>query len=218
MYQDVSNLEQILGPQAVVTDSDQLQAMNTDWTERWQGKGQLALFPRTSEEISAALRYCNEQKLAVVPQAGRTSLIGGSIPIFDEVIISVAKMNNLQKFDDFNGVLSAEAGCIAEDISSHVQEFGYELPYNLGSRASCQLGGNIATNVGGSKFVKHGSLRYNVLGLEVVLADGTILDDMSTIRKDNAGYDLKQLFIGSEGTLGIVTKAALKCPTTDPTK
>lgn len=127
-------------------------------------------------------------------------------------------MNNVQKFDDFNGILSAEAGCIAEDISSHVQGYGHELPYNLGSRGSCCLGGNIATNVGGSKYVKHGSLRQNVVGLEAVLADGTVLNDMSTIRKDNAGYDLKQLFIGSEGTLGIITKAALKCPISDPSK
>mmetsp|Transcript_21795 Transcript_21795/g.26881 ORF Transcript_21795/g.26881 Transcript_21795/m.26881 type:complete len:147 (-) Transcript_21795:683-1123(-) len=105
-----------------------------------------------------------------------------------------------------------------EDMADHVAEKGFDLPYNLGSRGSCCLGGNVATNAGGSKQLKHGSLRSKIVGLEAVLADGTIINDMSTIRKDNSGYDVKQLMIGSEGTLGVITEAALMCPSQDPPK
>lgn len=101
--------------------------------------------------MAAALRYCNERRLAVVPQAGRTGLIGGSVPIFDEVILSVARMNEILAFDDINGILSAEAGVVMEDMATHIRAQGFDLPYNLGSRGSCCLGGNVATNAGGSK-------------------------------------------------------------------
>ena len=121
-------------------------------------------------------------------------------------------MNKIIAFDDVNGILSAQAGCILEDMSNYVLERGYDMPYNLGSRGSCMLGGNLATNVGGSKVIRYKTLRSNTVGLEAVLADGTILNDMSTMRKDNSGYDLKQLMIGSEGTLGLITSAAITCP------
>ena len=148
---DVSVFESILGAQSVVTETDELVALNTDWTQRWRGNSTLALFPRSVDEVAAALRYCNERRLAVVPQAGRTGLIGGSVPIFDEVILSVTRMNNILAFDDVNGILSAEAGTVMEDMATHISTLGYDLPYNLGSRGSCCLGGNIATNAGGSK-------------------------------------------------------------------
>ena len=208
----------MLGAKSVVTDTDELDALNTDWTARWKGHSQLALFPQSKQEVAAALKYCNERSLAVVPQAGRTGLIGGSVPIFDEVILSVKKMNRVIHFDEVNGILSAEAGIVMDDMAAYVNDHGYDLPYNLGSRGSCCLGGNVATNAGGSKQVKHGSLRSNIVGIEAVTANGTILNDMSTIRKDNSGYDIKQLFIGSEGTLGVITEAALKCPPMDPPK
>ena len=127
-------------------------------------------------------------------------------------------MNFVGEFDDVNGILSGQAGCIADNLSSYLKRFGHDLPYALGSSGSCMLGGNIATNAGGSKQIRHGSLRSNVVGLEAVLADGTILNDMSSIRKNNSGYDLKQLFIGSEGTLGIITQAAITCPLIDAQK
>ena len=122
------------------------------------------------------------------------------------------KMNAILAFDEVNGILSAQAGCILEDMNNYVLERGYDMPYNIGSRGSCMLGGNLATNCGGSSAIRYKSLRSNTVGLEAVLADGTILRDMSTMRKDNSGYDLKQLMIGSEGTLGLITAAALKCP------
>ena len=218
LKKDIQVFENILGSKRVIRDPFELDIMNTDWTNRWKGNSQLALFPTSTEEVSALLAYCNEKRLAVVPQAGRTGLIGGSIPIFDEIILSVKKMNCVGEFDDINGILSGQAGCIADNLSSYLKSYGYDLPYALASSGSCMLGGNIATNAGGSKQIRHGSLRSNVVGLEAVLADGTILNDMSTIRKNNSGYDLKQLFIGSEGTLGIITQAAITCPLIDAKK
>ena len=138
--------------------------------------------------------------------------MGGSVPVFDEVIVNVKKMNQILAFDDVNGILSAQAGCILEDMNDYVLERGFDMCYNIGSRGSCMLGGNLATNCGGSKVIRYGSLRSNLVGLEAVLADGTVLNEMSTMRKDNTGYDLKQLFLGSEGTLGLITQAALTCP------
>lgn len=115
-------------------------------------------------------------------------------------------------FDDFYGVISAEAGCILQDMQNYVIEKDYEMPLDLGAKGSCQIGGNLATNAGGIKFIKHNSLHANTIGLKAVLADGTILDNMTNCRKDNTGYDLKHLFIGSEGTLGIITECSILCP------
>jgi len=148
----------------------------------------------------------------VVPQGGNTGLTGASVPVFDEVILSMRKMNQIRAFDPVNGILSAEAGCILQEIDDYVNDRGFEIPHHIGSRGSCMLGGNLATNVGGSKVVRNKSLRANLVGIEAVLADGTILEDMSAMRKNNSGYDLKQLFVGSEGTLGVMTAAAVTCP------
>lgn len=147
-----------------------------------------------------------------MPQAGNTGQTGGSVPRFDEVIINVRKMNKIQGFDDVNGILSAQAGCILDDLEDYCSVRGFEMPYIIGSRGSCMLGGNLATNCGGTRMVRNGSLRENTVGIEAVLADGTIVRDMSAIRKDNSGYDIKQIMLGSEGSLGIITEAALRCP------
>ena len=124
----------------------------------------------------------------------------------------MGRMNQIKGFDDFYGVLSAEAGCILQDLQNYAIERNYEVPLDLGAKGSCMIGGNLATNAGGIKLIKHNSLHANTIGLKAVLADGTILDNMTTVRKDNTGYDLKHLFIGSEGTLGIITECSLLCP------
>ena len=159
------------------------------------------LKPQSTEEVSALLTYCNERKLAVVPQGGRTGLVGGSVPVHDEVIINTQRMNRIIGFDESYGIVSAEAGCILSDVQDFAKVRGYEVPIDLGAKGSCFIGGNLATNAGGIKFIRHNSMHANCVGLTAVLADGTVLDNMTTLRKDNTGTDLKHLFIGSEGTL-----------------
>lgn len=196
----------------VIVDSSELESMNLDWQRRYQGRSKVALLPTSVEQVSAVLAHCNERGLAVVPQGGNTGQTGGSVPVFDEVIINLRKMNKVKGFDDVNGILHAQAGCVLEELEHYCADLGFQMPYTIGSRGSCLLGGNLATHAGGTKMVRHGPLRSNVVGLEAVMADGTIVRDMSAIRKDNSGYDIKQLFVGSEGTLGIITEAALRCP------
>jgi len=191
----------MIGSKALVTDQDELTIHNTDWTKKFQGHSKLMLKPSTTEEVSAILKYCNERKLAVTPQGGRTGLVGGSIPVHDEIIVSTMRMNKIIGFDESYGILQSEAGCILEDLQNFAKERKYEVPLDLGAKGSCMIGGNLATNAGGIKFIRHNSLHANCVGLKAVLADGTILDNMTTLRKDNTGYDLKHLFIGSEGTL-----------------
>lgn len=157
------------------------------------------------------LQYCNSKRLAVVPQGGNTGLVGGSVPVFDEIVLSTALLNKTIDFDKHSGILTCEAGCILETLEHHVNQYSYTMPLDLGAKGSCQIGGNLATNAGGARLLRYGSLHGSVLGIRVVLPDGTIFDNLSTLRKDNTGYDLKHLFIGSEGTLGCITAAALLC-------
>ncbi|KAF7721923.1 hypothetical protein EC973_003936 [Apophysomyces ossiformis] len=211
--QDVEYFKTIVGENGVVYgNEDDLFAYNTDWMNKFRGKSQLALKPKTTQQVSAILKYCNEQKIAVVPQGGNTGLVGGSVPVFDEVVLSLQSMNKIRSFDSVSGILTADAGCVLEVLDNWLGEKGYMMPLDLGAKGSCQIGGNIATNAGGLRLLRYGSLHGTVLGLEVVLPDGTILDNMSTLRKDNTGYDLKQLFIGSEGTVGVVTGVSILTP------
>ena len=209
---DVNQFESILGPKGVVTDQEELQVHNIDWTKKFIGQSKLMLRPASTEETAEVLKYCNTRKLAVVPQGGNTGLVGGNIPVFDEIIINTARMNQILGFDESYGILSAQAGCILSELQDFTKEKDYEVPLDLGAKGSCMIGGNLATNAGGIKFIKHNSMHANCVGLKAVLPDGRILDNMTTLRKDNTGYDLKHLFIGSEGTLGIITECALLCP------
>ncbi|EEE66707.1 hypothetical protein OsJ_23376 [Oryza sativa Japonica Group] len=209
---DVSYFKSILGDSGVVQDEDRVSVANMDWMGKYKGSSQLLLLPKSTAEVSKILSYCNSRRLAVVPQGGNTGLVGGSVPVYDEVIISLGGMDKIITFDNVNGILTCEAGCVLENLSSYVENKGFIMPLDLGAKGSCHIGGNISTNAGGLRFIRYGSLHGSVLGLEVVLADGTVLDMLTTLRKDNTGYDLKHLFIGSEGSLGIVTKIAILTP------
>ncbi|XP_028554892.1 probable D-2-hydroxyglutarate dehydrogenase, mitochondrial isoform X1 [Dendrobium catenatum] len=209
---DVLHFKEILGHKNVIQDEDRLLAANVDWMRKYKGSSQLLLLPRNTEEVSKILKYCNSRCLAVVPQGGNTGLVGGSVPVYDEVIINLSTMDKIISLDKVNGILICEAGCILENLNSFLANEGYIMPLDLGAKGSCQIGGNISTNAGGLHFIRYGSLHGNILGLEVILADGTILDMLTTLRKDNTGYDLKHLFIGSEGTLGIITKIVVLTP------
>lgn len=197
---------------ALVTDEDDLLFFNEDWMRKYKGQSKLVLKPRSAQQVSEILKYCNEQKLAVVPQGGNTGLVGGSIPIYDEIVISVANLNKIRSFDNVSGILKSDAGVILENADNFLAEQGYIFPLDLGAKGSCHVGGVVATNAGGLRLLKYGSLHGSVLGLEVVLPDGTIYNSMNSLRKDNTGFDLKQLFIGSEGTIGIITGVSILCP------
>lgn len=209
---DISYFIKLLGEKGVVQDEERLDDANTDWMRKYKGSSKLMLQPRSTQEVSQILDYCNSRCLAVVPQGGNTGLVGGSIPVYDEVIINIGSMNNILSFDKVSGILVCEAGCILENLISFLDNEGYIMPLDLGAKGSCQIGGNVSTNAGGLRLLRYGSLHGSVLGLEVVLANGTVLDMLGTLRKDNTGYDLKHLFIGSEGSLGIVTKVSLLTP------
>ncbi|KAM5325805.1 D-2-hydroxyglutarate dehydrogenase, mitochondrial isoform 3-T3 [Glossophaga mutica] len=209
--EDLASFERIV-PGRVVTDPEELEASNVDWLRGMRGCSKVLLKPRTTEEVSHILRYCHGRNLAVNPQGGNTGLVGGSVPVFDEVILSTALMNQVISFHGVSGTLVCQAGCVLEELSRYVEERGFIVPLDLGAKGSCHIGGNLATNAGGLRLLRYGSLRGTVLGLEVVLADGTILNCLTSLRKDNTGYDLKQLFIGSEGTLGVITAVSILCP------
>ncbi|XP_066413034.1 D-2-hydroxyglutarate dehydrogenase, mitochondrial isoform X1 [Molothrus aeneus] len=208
---DVAFFERLM-PGRVVTGEEEVKPFNVDWLKSVRGCSQLVLKPQTTAEVSQILRYCHERNLAVNPQGGNTGLVGGSVPVFDEIILSTALMNQIISFDKVSGILVCQAGCVLERLSEYLEEQGFIMPLDLGAKGSCHIGGNVATNAGGLRLLRYGSLRGTVLGLEVVLADGSALDCLTSLRKDNTGYDLKQLFIGSEGTLGVITAVSILCP------
>lgn len=179
---------------------------------KYRGHCKLVLKPGSTEEVSKILKYCNDNMLAVVPQGGNTGLVGGSVPVFDEIVVNMSRMNKVRHFDEVSGILVVDAGCILEVADQFLAEKGHIFPLDLGAKGSCQIGGNVATNAGGLRLLRYGSLHGSVLGIEAVLPDGTIVDDLGKLRKNNTGYDLKQLFIGGEGTIGIITGVSVQCP------
>lgn len=197
-----------------ILDKD-IEKYTQDWQDQYGGVGSVVLLPRTTQQVSKIMEICTRERIAVVPQSGNTSLVAGATPVHDEVVLSVSKMDKILGFDENSGVLSVESGCILQNAISYLEPKGFCMPYDLGARGSCLIGGNLSTNAAGIHFVKYGSLRNYVLGLEVVLANGKVLDMLGELRKDNTGMDLKQAFIGSEGTLGIITQAKILCPKKD---
>jgi FAD/FMN-containing dehydrogenase len=215
----VSYFKEVLGSSGsavidgVTADAEaDLEPFNEDWMHKYKGQCRLVLKPGSTEEVSKILRYCNEKKLAVVPQGGNTGLVGGSVPVFDEIVINMSRMNKIHSFDEVSGSLVADAGCILEVVDGFLAQKGHIFPLDLGAKGSCHIGGNLATNAGGLRLIRYGSLHGSVLGIEAVLPDGTIMNDLGTLRKNNTGYDLKQLHIGAEGTIGIITKVSIQCP------
>lgn len=208
---DVQYFKDVLGQRGVVEDELALESMNKDWMGKYSGSSSLGLRPSSTEQVSQILAYCSLRRLALVPQGGNTGLVGGSVPVFDEVVLNMSAMNKILSFDEVSGVLVCQAGCILQTLEEHVSQRGYIMPLDLGAKGSCHIGGNLSTNAGGLRLLRYGSLHGSVLGVEAVLPDGTVLDLLRQLRKDNTGYDLKQLFIGSEGTLGVITAVAIQC-------
>ncbi|PBP27551.1 D-lactate dehydrogenase 2 [Diplocarpon rosae] len=214
----VKYFKELLGSESAMIDgvsrdaTGDIEPFNGDWMRKYKGHTKLVLRPESTEEVSQALKYCNDNMLAVVPQGGNSGLVGGSVPVFDEIVINMSRMNGIRSFDEVSGTLVVDAGVILEVADNYLAEKGYIFPLDLGAKGSCHIGGNVATNAGGLRLLRYGSLHGNVLGIEAVLPDGTIVDDLSKLRKNNTGYDLKQLFIGGEGTIGIITGISIICP------
>lgn len=215
----VKHFKSLLGSDAAILDAitneavkDDLEPFNCDWMKKYRGHCRLVLKPGSTEEVSKVLKYCNDNMLAVVPQGGNTGLVGGSVPVFDEIVINMSRMNQVRSFDEVSGVLTADAGAVLEVVDNYLAERGYIFPLDLAAKGSCHIGGNVATNAGGLRLLRYGSLHGSVLGVEAVLPDGTVVDDLFKLRKNNTGYDIKQLFIGAEGTIGIITGVSVHCP------
>ena len=199
-----------LGAKAVFTDAADVEPWLTDWRGRFHGKAQAILSPASTEEVAMVVRLAVEQGVPLVPQGGNTSMVGGATPPPDgsALILSLRRMNRLRSLDA--GMAVADAGMILADLHSRAEETGQRFPLTLGARGSCTVGGLAATNAGGTQVLKFGTMRSLVLGVEAVLPDGSIHDGLSGLKKDNRGYNLDQLLVGSEGTLGIITAVALR--------
>ncbi|MEP7243321.1 MAG: FAD-binding oxidoreductase [Gammaproteobacteria bacterium] len=167
-------------------------------------------YPRNTRQVSAILAFCNERRIAVQPQGGMTGLAGGGVPIGPCVVISLERMRAIKELDVAAGTITVEAGVVMEAVQKAADAADLFFPLDLGGRGSCQIGGNVSTNAGGNRVLRFGMARDLVLGIEAVLADGTVIESLSKVMKNNTGYDLRQLFIGSEGTLGIVTAVVLR--------
>lgn len=195
---------------AVITDADRLSAYGTDLTGRFRRTPAALLRPGSVEEVASMLRICSDRRIAVVPQGGNTGLVGGAIPIRDEVVMTLELLTELENIDGSSATLVAGAGATLQSVQEFARARGLDLPIDFAARASATVGGMIATDAGGALVMRHGTMRDRVAGLEVVLADGTVLDHLHRLEKDSTGFDLTKLIPGSEGTLGIVTRARLK--------
>jgi len=209
---DLTALKSIVGPAGSLESAGDVEPYLVDFRKLYHGKSPLVLLPSSTQQVSKILAYCNEQGIGVVPHAGNTSYCGGPVP--DEsgtqVVLAMRRLNKVRSVEPLNYSMTVEAGVVLAAVQEAAERADRLFPLSLGSEGSCQIGGNLSTNAGGTAVLRYGMARELVLGLEVVLADGRVLDSLRTLRKDNTGYDLKALFLGSEGTLGVITAACLK--------
>ncbi|MET0204739.1 MAG: FAD-binding oxidoreductase [Casimicrobiaceae bacterium] len=207
-----TRLAAVVGPTHVLTGPADTEPYLVDWRGRYRGAARAVVRPRTTEEVAAVVRVCAEAGVPIVPQGGNTGMCGGATPHAqgDEVVLALSRLNRVRTVDAANATITVEAGVTLRGVQEAAEDAGMYFPLSLGSEGSCTIGGNLSTNAGGTAVLRFGNARELALGLEVVLADGRVWDGLRGLRKDNTGYDLKQLFIGAEGTLGIVTAAVLK--------
>ena len=207
----IEQLKNIVGPAQVLTEGD-LSAWEQEWRKRVRGKALAVVRPGSTDEVAQVVKACAAARTSIVPQGGNTGLVVGSIPDDSgrQVLLSLQRMNAVRAMDVDNLAITVEAGCVLQSVQEAAADCGLLFPLSLAAEGSCTIGGNLSTNAGGIAALSYGVARDLVLGLEVVLADGRILHGLSKLKKDNTGYDLRNLFIGAEGTLGIITAATLK--------
>ena len=212
MQNFINQLSGVLEEKYILTQDADKAPYLTDWRKRFTGKALAVLLPSTSDEVAGIVKLCSEHRIALVPQGGHTGFCGGATPDNSgkQVILNLKRMNHIREIDIANQTITLEAGCILQTVQEKAAEKGYLFPLSLGAEGSCMIGGNLATNAGGTNVLRYGNTRDLCLGLEVVTAKGEIWNGIKGLRKDNTGYDLRDLFIGSEGTLGIITAAVMK--------
>jgi FAD/FMN-containing dehydrogenase len=205
-------LGDIVGAAHVLTDPNDTRPYFTDWRRQYSGTAECVVRPASTEEVARVVAGCRAENIAIVPQGGNTGLCGGSVPTGSrrEVVLALGRMNRIRSLDRLNDTITVEAGCVLANVQRAADEAGRLFPVSLAAEGSCQIGGNLSTNAGGVNVLRYGTAREQVLGLEVVLPDGRVWHGLRGLRKDNTGYDLKQLFLGAEGTLGIITAAVLR--------
>lgn len=205
-------LRPVLGDRGIITDPDLIAPWEIDWRRRFQGHAPAIIAPADTAEVQAVLRAAVEHRVPLVPQGGNSSMVGGATPPVDGIalILSTRRMNRLRRIDAEGGVAVAEAGVILADLHDAAEGQGWRFPLTLGAKGNATVGGLVSTNAGGTQVLRFGTMRGLTLGIEAVLPDGSLYDGLSALKKDNRGYDLGQLLIGAEGTLGVVTAAALR--------
>jgi FAD/FMN-containing dehydrogenase len=205
-------LADIVGAAHVLTAAADTKPYLTDWRRQYSAPAECVVRPASTEQVARVVALCAAEGAAVVPQGGNTGLVGGSVPTGKgrEVVLSLGRLNRIRALDALNDTITVEAGCVLAAVQSAAADAGRLFPLSLAAEGSCQIGGNLSTNAGGVNVLRYGNARDQVLGLEVVLPDGRVWDGLRGLRKDNTGYDLKQLFLGAEGTLGVITAAVLR--------
>ena len=208
----IAGFEKIIGKTQVITAPDDLEPYLVDWRKRYRGQAIAALRPANTQEVSEIVKLCAANRIAIVPQGGNTGMCGGATPNNDgrQVVISLNRMNQVRAIDTSNQTITVEAGMILQSLQEAATAADRYFPLSLGAEGSCTIGGNLSTNAGGTSVLRYGNARELCLGLEVVMPNGEILDSLRGLRKDNTGYDLRDLFIGAEGSLGLITAAVMK--------
>lgn len=208
----IDRIAAVVGPLGLLTDPRDLEPYIVDWRGIYRGATPAVVRPADTPQVAAVVKICAETGTPLVPQGGNTGMCGASVPHAEgnEIVLSLARMNRILEVDALNNTITAEAGCVLANIQQAAADVDRLFPLSLGAEGSCQIGGNLSTNAGGVNVLRYGNTRDLVLGLEVVLPDGRVWNGLRGLRKDNTGYDLKHLFIGAEGTLGVITAAVLK--------
>src|SRR5687767_12309322 len=208
----IERVRGIVGAQGLLTAPNDVEPYVLDWRGIYRGETKAVVRPANTEEVAAVVKLCAETGTALVPQGGNTGMCMASVPRAgkNEIVLSLARLNRIREVDPLNNTMTVEAGVVLETIQNAADEVDRLFPLSLGAQGSCMIGGNLSTNAGGVNVLRYGNTRDLVLGLEVVLPDGRIWSGLRGLRKDNTGYDLKHLFVGAEGTLGIITAAVLK--------